>query len=308
MTSSPTIPSRSRWYLGALLSLVCSLTPTVAPTADNLNRDELKNLAARVIPQARIDFVMFDKIETKYITPNIQASSASMLVGQVLQYRWTQTPDPLFSARDFFAPRIKATYLKSNEQILSPRYRNRRCRDTWTYVDEVITDKQRDGELRSVCSEDAFDGSGRTANDVTTSRITSAPDIETDTIIGTYKGTFPVSSGLFTENLETTVKSGTVLTFNGPPGKMYWVDLKLSLESGALNEITRTLQFTKPIACKGIRIGLAKTDRNCVARILIEPSKDPTLPNMQTIDVTPPLIAGKIIRYEVSVAAGPQEK
>jgi hypothetical protein len=29
---------------------------------------------------------------------------------------------------------------------------------------------------------------------------------------------------------------------------------------------------------------------------------------MQTIDVPPPLIAGKIIRYEISVAAGPQEK
>jgi hypothetical protein len=158
-----------------------------------------------------------------------------------------------------------------------------------------------------VCSEDAPEGSGRTPNDVTKDRITSPPDIETDTIIGSYKSAFPVSSGLFTENLDATVTSRTVLTFNGPPGKMYWVNLKLSLRSGALNAITRTLQFT-PIACKGIRIGSATTDRNCIARILIPASKDTSLSNMQSFDVTPPLIAGKIIRYEVSVAAGPQEK
>ena len=307
MTSSPTIPSRSRWYLVVLLSLVGSLTPTFDTTADNLNRDELKTLAAGVVPEARIDFVMFDKIETKYTTPNTQASTSAMLIGQVLQYRWTQSPDPLFSARDFLAPRVRTTYFKSNEQILSPRYKNRRCKDTWTYVEEVMTDRQRDGELRSVCSEDGPEGSGRTPNDVTKDRITSPPDIETDTIIGIYKSAFPGSSGLFTENFEANVKSRTLLTFNGPPGKMYWVDLKLSLESGALNAITRTLQFT-PIACKGIRIGSATTDRNCIARILIPASKDATLPNMQTIDVTPPLIAGKIIKYEVSVAAGPQEK
>ena len=88
---------------------------------------------------------------------------------------------------------------------------------------------------------------------------------------------------------------------------MFWIDLKLSLESGALNKVTRTLQFS-PIACKGIKIGPVTTDRNCIARILIASSKDPTLPNIQTVDVTPPVLSGKILKYEVSVAAGPQEK
>lgn len=304
--SRSTSLSAVRWCV-CLCSLVVLLSSPLSACADNAERAELINLAARVIPQARIDFVMFDKIDTTLITPKDPSATLPMVVGRIEQQRWTQSPDAIFQVRDFLAPKIRTVYFKSNEQILSPRYNNRRCKDTWSYTEEPFSAQQKEGERQSVCSENAPNGGGKVQSDPSKAPLSSPPDIETASLIGTYRANLPGSSGFYTETIESNVKSRTQLSFNGPPGKMFSVDVKLSLENGVFNEVTRSLHFT-PIACKGIKVGTATTDKNCIARVRIPPSRDPTLPNMQTIDVTPSSTSGKIIRYEISIASGPQEK
>lgn len=292
-----------------LLRSVCrSMTAIVVPLllctgaalGDKYDRTAVEGLVDKIYPEARVDLVAFSKIETSSYGCRDGSPNCSTYSGSMIEERWNQRLQPLFAARDFFDSHIDASFFRSVRTAWSARYANRICTDTSTYQQMAVNSRQRPGSRTVECTED---GSAPTHQDY---ELTSPPTLHTTQEKGSFSGRWLASSNII-QDYSINLSSRMELTFNGPPMKTYRVSLNVSATRIDLDKKSNLFKYT-PVPCPSIVVAGQKADSSCNVRLTLPAGTDPSLPNIQVMDVTPSVASAPYISYDISLLGVPEEK